>query len=325
MITQSMDELSSLNVDDQTQLEKVLLAKKASAMLDSRDDRKEISVIQNLIRVLYSDVSTIVRQVLAFELRNSKNIPIDVAHMIVRDIECVSSPFLEETELFEDDELVELAGSLEEHGHISLARRPSVSYRLAETLASIGSSRVVRYLITNPGAEMSETACQSVLERFDGEQGLMEIMAQRRGLPMSAVRALIERVSEQYRQALMDSYGLNDGCVEDLLTRVKAGSEESLTNLLDVDRLISHIRYLNSSDSLKPDLILSHLNDGNRLYFEISVSVLSDLPLENVQTLIRKGGRSGAIGLLNRARIPSTYHSLFMNALLRTDVKPSMA
>ncbi len=319
MITHAMEDISSLNVEEQTQLEKVLLAKKASAMLKTRNSKKEQSIIQNLIRVLYGDVSTIVRQVLAFELRNSDNIPIDVAHMIVRDIECVSSPFLEETAIFEDDELVELAVDLEEHGQIALARRPTVSFKLAETLASIGSIRVVRYLIGNPGSEMNEGACQNVLDRFDGEQGLMEIMSQRRGLPLSVVRTLVKRVSEQYRQALTDSYGLQEDCVEDLLGRVNSESEKAVTGSFSAERLISHIRYLNSSASLKPDLILSHLNDGNRLFFEVSISVLSELPLDNVQTLIRKGGANGVNALMQRANIPNSYRPLLIKALARTE------
>lgn len=317
MITPYVDELSSLNINEHTQLEKVLLAKKASAMLDTRADKRELSIIQNLIRVLFNDVSTIVRQVLAFELRSSKNIPIDVAHMIVRDIECVSSPFLEETDLFDEDELVELAGDLEEHGQISLARRPSVSFQLAETLAEIGSIRVVRYLVGNQGSELNEAACQSVLDRFEGEQGLMEIMSQRRGLSLSVVRTLVERVSEQYRQALTDSYGLNEVHVDKLLMKVHDVSEQAVAESFNLERLVSHIRYLNSSASLKPDLILSHLNDGNRAFFEVSISVLTDLPLENVQKLILKGGQNGLIALMRRAAIPSTYHPLFLRALAR--------
>ena len=70
--------------------------------LDSR-------VAEELARQLAADAIERVRVALSKSLRHNRFLPRDIAYRLAHDIESVSSPFLEMTEVFSDEELCHIA------------------------------------------------------------------------------------------------------------------------------------------------------------------------------------------------------------------------
>ena len=83
-------------------LEKMMLAKKIGRFLTADQSDAERKGVEDAARVLVDDVSTQVREVLAFELRKCTILSHDIAEKIAKDIEQVAAPFLSLTTVFSD-------------------------------------------------------------------------------------------------------------------------------------------------------------------------------------------------------------------------------
>ncbi len=91
----------------------------------------EITIAQDIVRLLARDVEEKVRAALASGLRQSRHLPHDVALRLANDIDAVALPLLAESMVLTDDDLSEIIRHGSSIRQETMAGRPNLSRRCA--------------------------------------------------------------------------------------------------------------------------------------------------------------------------------------------------
>lgn len=303
--------IDSMHALDQTHVERVALARKVGRFLtrDEPDDQR--AVVEDIARVLLQDVSLLVRQTLAFELRLCDKLDKGLRDTIARDIDEVADPFLQASESFTASELAKLVPVVEEHARCAIARRAHVPDEVVTVLVELASEKTVTYLVRNPGAEMGETSCETLFRRFDNSARLMNSLAARVDLPLGIVETLVQKVSGEYQDRLVNHYKVPLEQARKLAGKTQTRSLGEFLKTAETSRVLVYIRDLKSCNRLKPDLILSLANQSDLRFLSLALSELLGVSYQNVDSLLRNGGNIGLERLMLKARIPPALHSAF--------------
>lgn len=209
-------DLSMASLIDSTKIEKILLAKKVGQFLSTEQADVERRTVENVARVLAQDISSQVRGVLAYELRQCSKLSRDLAKKIATDIEQVSGPFLQATRVFSADMLEQLVPELEDSVRAWIARRNELPENVIHKLATIGHEDSIAALLRNDCLELPEQACSMVIERFSDNRRVMDHMGARKDLPISVAERIIEKVSDHFKHVLVEHYYLDDEVAEEV-------------------------------------------------------------------------------------------------------------
>lgn len=114
----------------------------------------ETSLAEEVFRLLlkYSEIG--VRKSIAENLMNVDYIPRDILLSLAKDIEDVSQPILEFSDLLTDDDLLDIISSTENpSAQVSIASRASLSEQVSGALVDTKRDEVVENLLNNSGAK----------------------------------------------------------------------------------------------------------------------------------------------------------------------------
>lgn len=284
----------------------------ASGSLDATAE--EISI--DIFRAMLRDAEIRVRVALSKYLRTSRNLPRDIAMALARDVEMVSLPWLEHAESLSDEALIELAETLAPEHCRAIARRRHVSAPLAERLADHRDAGVVATLVENNGADLTDRACESVIERHGRADRMLDRMVHRDTLPIAIAERLVGLVSDQLRQHILLHHDVSEAVVSDLIqiTRDHAISTLFPANAdagLDVERLVDQ---LHRRRQLTANLVFRALCLGDLPVFEAAMARLAEIPLINARLLIHDAGPLGLRAIYDHAGLPTPYYPLFRAA-----------
>ena len=95
---------------------------------------EERKIAEDILRVLSRDAAIRVRQALSEELKQSKNLPHDVAVALARDVESVSLPVLSHSLVLTDADLIAIVRDGGAAKQVAIAARNPVSAGVAEAI-----------------------------------------------------------------------------------------------------------------------------------------------------------------------------------------------
>ncbi len=268
------------------------------------DDEKQIA--EQIFRLLVRDTEVKVRATLAQNLKESSLIPRDIIMSMVNDVNEVSLPVLEYSQVLSDSDLLDVLHSSQETSkYLAVSRRNNVSEVISGTLVNKGNEEVVGSLLNNKSAFISDDVFSHIIDNYKENTSLMESMTNRARLPISAVEKLVNVVSSNISDSLKQKYKLPD---ESIQKEVEKSRESETLNLVrsarshdDVGSLINHLK---DSDRLTPSMILSALCQGNFDFFESSLALLSNIKVENARKLIADRGELGFRAIYNKSGLP---------------------
>jgi uncharacterized protein (DUF2336 family) len=227
---------------------------------------------EELARLLAKDAIEVVRRALMTSVRNCRFLPRDVALKIAHDVDSISVPFLEVTEVFSEDDLQQLILTISDRARAGVARRPRLPERVATSLAEIGDAYTAQCLVENESTQLGEAALTTLVLRFQEREWLMERLAERANLPPTIVERLIAKVSDAAREKLLTRYRIpdfiepivNSAKMSALLQAVRDASEQDLLLLAEA---------MHQRGELSPILILEALKDNHLAFFEMAMAV----------------------------------------------------
>lgn len=137
-----MSDATTLSTQDVSRLLKdpsadarAALAPKLAGHLESESlSQGEFAIAHDILNMMARDTAVIVRRALADNLKHTHNLPRDVALTLARDIDDVALPILETSEVFTDEDLVELVREVPETKQMAIARRNSLSAPVTDAL-----------------------------------------------------------------------------------------------------------------------------------------------------------------------------------------------
>ena len=300
------------------------LAPKLAVQLDSDLlSRSEYAIAHDILSMLARDTAVVVRKALSVNLKSAKNLPRDVALTLARDIDDVALPILEMSEVFTDEDLVELIREVPEAKQMAIARRETLSAPVTDALVDTDNREVVKAVVGNNGAVLTEGTLTRVLDRFGDAEDIQEPITYRRELPVTVAERLVSRVSDRLKNYLVTHHELSPDTASELVLKAR---ERATINLMapdadddDVERLVIQ---LVENGRLTPSLVLRALCVGDLAFFEFSMAHLADVPVLNARALIHDRGPLGLKSLYDKAGMPERLFPAMrvaVGVLLETD------
>lgn len=287
------------------------IARRTGAAMRAHKSCGDLRGAEELARQLAQDAVELVREAIAREVARNPYLPEDIAKRIAHDVDNIAVPFLEVTEVFDDEALARLVTTLSEAGRTAVARRDSVSQPLCRRLGEVGAAETARTLAANPGARLGAGDVRHICDRFAETDRVLEAMAERAELPLDVVEALVARVSRKAARKLMARYDMPD-FVAPIVPDAQAAVMLNTIQNAPSTSLHDYALTLHRRDQLCPRLIVRALRLGVLEFFESAMAVRAGIPLENARRLTREGGAMATAQLSHKAEIP---------AVMRTEIR----
>jgi uncharacterized protein (DUF2336 family) len=269
-----------------------------------------------ILAVLANDAAELVRKALAQTLRNSPNLPRDLAIKLARDVEAVATPILKNSPVLTDEDMVEIVLSGSPQKQAAIAGRVRVSEALTQIIASHACREAVETVALNEGATFSEEAYASVLARFPEDDAVKGALISRSQLPMHVTEKLLAMVSGELFDRLVNEHELPP----QLAIEIASGARERATlDLVEQAGLSSDperfVQQLHLNGRLTPSLIMRGLCLGHTPFVEYAMAELAGVPRSKAWLMIHDAGALGLKTLFDRAGLPSGMYNAFRMAV----------
>ena len=106
---------------------------------------------EDIFRIMGKDTEVRVREALSQNLKENPNVPHDIAVSLAKDVDSVSLPVLQFSEVLSDADLIEIVRSQDPAKPVAIAQRSSVSEFVSSVLVDTENSDVVMSLVSNEG------------------------------------------------------------------------------------------------------------------------------------------------------------------------------
>jgi uncharacterized protein (DUF2336 family) len=279
----------------------------------SDDDR---ALAADILRVMAADAAELVRTAIAETLRASPAVPRDVAMRLARDVEAVALPMLAFSPAFTDDDLAEIVRLGGPVRQVAVAKRPTLSRVVTDSLAEHGGERAVAAACANPGADFADIALSRVIDRFSASEQVLGAVAYRATLPLSITERLVTMVSDQVRAHLVSHHAVSAAQALEIATgaaeRVTLDIVDQAGQTADVKGLVTH---LHGQRRLTASILLRALAHGHMTFFEWGVAELAGVPHHRTWLMIHDAGPLGLRAIYERAGLPARLFPAFRAAV----------
>lgn len=284
--------------------ERALLAGKLAGIFAQASlPDSELRAAEEVARQLAQDAIDLVRQELAKAVASYTFLPRDIALRLAHDIDHVSCPFLEVSDVFSEDDWRQLILTVSKAARLSIARRECLSPPMVEALVEVGDLEVAEAVVGNRRASVTAVAYAHLEERFANRVSLFDKLAQREDLSHDLVVQLVAKVSEAARNKLAKSYELDD-FTSPLAAKAKAASLLDVIRNTPKDEFRPFAESLQRRGELGTMFIMRVLEEGLIDFFVAAMAVRAKIPVDIADKLIRQGGETGVGKLSEKAGIP---------------------
>src|SRR5260221_6262595 len=243
----------------------------------------ERRLAEDIFRALTHDAAERVRRALAEHLKDSRDLPHDVALALAHDIDAIALPILQHSVVLTDADLIEIIGRNEPGKQVAIAGRKTVAAAVAEALIDTSNPAAVARLVGNDGAELDDDALRRVVERYPGDVTIHAPLAGRKALPAMVLERLLAVASDSLREALIERQDLPHGAASDLILQIRERATAGLLSARgpagDAERLA---RQLNINGRLTAPLILRPPSLGGLALLDDAFGQLASVPLDNL-------------------------------------------
>jgi len=325
------DTLTSMDlkglIDNPDSEHKIEIIEKISGQYnDGKLTPDQSAIVDDIFRLLMKQIEVEVRKSLSDNLISNSDVPHDIILSLAKDVEEVSVPVLEFSEVLTDEDLIDIINTTDKiENQIAVANRQNISENVSNSLINTKNEDVVNNLMQNENASVSDDGYNSILNSFSKSEKIVDSMITRGSLPNRIITQMTKKVSDSMQKKLEKKYEYSfsdityffkesgevaahrflgmqtvdndiielvdklekEGMLEEALNPVRG----SLTHLLDG---------LEQTGKLTP---LSTLAIGHMTLFEISIARLTGIPFQNAVKLVHDE-EGGLKALYDRAQLP---------------------
>lgn len=268
---------------------------------------RQRQMAEDIFRIMVKDAEVRVRSALSQQLKENPFIPHDIAVTLAKDVSEVALPMLQFSEVLTEEDLIEIVTSQNDDARQeAVASRAHVTSKLADVLVESGKEEVVKALVGNDGAELSDQTLNKVVEGYAGRDSVGSVLVDRANLPVTVAERLMAKVSENLRTVLSKRRNISPEMATTLLLQAREMAVLGLTESnAEVSKLVDHL-YRNGR--LTPSIVLRAICMGDMLFFEDALAKLGRLSLGNAQRLIHDPGKRGFQALFRKTAIPNQFY-----------------
>lgn len=276
----------------------------------------ERAAAADLVRIVSRDAADMVRRALAITLKNSPNLPVDVARRLAADIDAVARPILEGSPALSDADLAELVATLGIDRQMLIAGREGLGPKASTAIAQSSPEAVVERLVRNPTAQAPEAALNVIYARFGDREPMQDALIDREGLPPAIVEKLVNQVAGEMFDRLVSRHALPPQLAIDLATRARERATVDLVGQAGVQadpRRFAQQLHLNGR--LTGSFVLRALCLGHVTFAEHAFAELAGLTHEKASLLFHDAGPLGLKALMQRSGLSPKLMPAFRTAI----------
>ena len=300
------------SVEDRAHATHKLCRRIGSEKLDGQ--QKEFA--DQIMALLARDAEVLVRRAMAITLKNSPNLPREVALKLAQDVESVALPVLQASPVFTNSDLVELVLNASETKQTAIAGRPRLSSDVTTAIAEHGCRDAVKTMASNDGADISEQGYLSTIERFGSDAEINGALITRDWIPPQIAEKMVSLVSG----AMFDHLVNNHELPPQLAIELASGGRERAT--LDLVEQAGHssnlerfVQQLQLNGRLTPSMIMRALCLGHMSFVEWAVAELAGIPHSKAWLMLHDAGALGLKTVFERAGLPNGMFLPFRTAI----------
>jgi uncharacterized protein (DUF2336 family) len=310
--TLSTTDVERLLKDPSAEARAEVAAKLAQQVDGNELSQEERAIAEDIVRALSRDAALRVRQALSEHLKESRNLPHDVAVALANDVDTVSLPVLSHSIVLSDADLIEIVRGSGGTKQVAIAARAQVSAAVSEAIVEADQPAALATLIGNDNAEIAEPILQRVLDRHGEDEAIQTPMARRSVLPITVLERLVTAASAGLREILANRTDLPEHLASDLVLDTRERATASLLSpLSQAAEALELAQHLRRSGRLTPPLIVRAICLGDLAFVEAAFAVLADVPVHNARLLIYDGGPLGFKAIYERSNLPREFVELF--------------
>ncbi len=294
-------------LDEVSHGERAAVAKKVASEYNANalsDSDRELA--HSIFKILSEDLTVKVRSSLSESLKDSKDIPHELALKLANDVVDVSLPLLEFSDILTDSDLTQIIRTRASVEQTAIAKRKKVSSFLSEELVTHGDEEVVTALVENKGAEIEEETLDKVIDNYSNVEAINVGMVFRDSLPINIAERLVAIVTDEIRMYLVSTHEVRDSILEDAVLQ---GRENTVANLLQqtnkpVRDVAALVTQMEETGRLTASIILKSLEISDLDFFEYGIAIKAKVPVHNARILLRDQGHTGFLALYKQACLP---------------------
>ncbi|MDB2415435.1 DUF2336 domain-containing protein, partial [Rickettsiales bacterium] len=267
-------------------------------------DQQEI--VNGLFRNLLADTEKSLRKTLSESIKNTTTVPHDIIAKLAKDIQEVSLPILQFSDVLTDSDLIEIIHSTEEVSkHAVISNRKTVSEDVSEALVDTHNYAVVNTLLKNKGAKVSNGSYKQIVKEHSNKSEVVAALIERESIPVEIVDTIVNTVSDFILDELRDKHkeAYESAHIKEAIEKSRALSSMQVmgmhTSQQEYEQFLQLMGKLNVSKELVP---ISALCLGYLHVFEMWLARSSGVPLSNIRTLMQDN--KGFKALYTRTNLP---------------------
>jgi uncharacterized protein (DUF2336 family) len=273
---------------------------------------RERALMYEILHGVVRDAEMSVRKLVSSRLADRPDAPMELVNLLANDDIEVAFPILSENMVLKDEQLIDVVRQRTLEHQMAVAIRQSVSKDVSEALVEQGDERVIRTLLQNDNADISEKTMEFLVEQSERVDSFQEPVLHRRELRPDMAKRMFLWVSAALRKHIIDHCGLEKTEVDQLMETaaleslaVDENTEESKSEEL------AHA--LLSKGAADPAMMIRALRDGEvRLFVDLvaeSTGVRHDLIMRFV---LEPSGESLAVACKALEMTEDEFKSVFM-------------
>lgn len=265
----------------------------------------ELSVVEDIFRILTEDAEMRVRASLSEALKLSKILPHDIALKLAKDVEEVSLPMIEFSEVLDDDDLIEIICTDNVQKALAVSRRNTLNDNVKGKLLETSNSEVIGNVIANDNFPKNPEDFTQFVHQLSESPDAVKNLVKGISLPAKISEKLMNEVAGRIVEQVKDKYDVSPDKLSQIASHtVEINTIAGVHTCTTADQIDGLVNHLHNFGRLTNSLILSSLCMGRRRFFLTALAKRAGVPKKNVILLINKGGKDGLNSLLKKAGMP---------------------
>jgi uncharacterized protein (DUF2336 family) len=271
---------------------RALVATVGDLFVDRRDalSDRERALMAEILRRLIQEVEIEVRQALAHRLAREPSAPAELVVMLANDRIEVAHPILLHSTVLGDDELIEIIHHRTLEHQLAIAMRREVSERVADALVDRGDVSVVKALLENRQARISQAALAYLVEESKRVDTYQNPLLRRAELGPVLARRMYEWVSASLRRYILENFEIDPRTLDGHLDGTVAGLAERPPQPSAAEALAGG---LSATEAITQTLLVDTLRQGDVALFQAMFGKLTGLPPLLVRRVLFEAGGEG--------------------------------
>lgn len=255
---------------------------------------RERSLTFDILGRVIHEMEMSVRRTVAARLADMRDAPRDIVRLLAADDIEIAYPILTQSGVLLDADLIEVIRHRTMEHQLAIAIRHQVSEVVSDALVEAGDENVVRTLLSNQNAKISQSTMEYLVEESRRVDAFQEPILSRKDLDPKLVERMYLWVSAALRQCILEDWDLDPASVDALLEEATTGevrtagrsngpnskAEELVNNLAD-------------DDDVTTDLLLKTLQDGEITLFVVMLKKMTGLRTVLVNRIVFEPGGEG--------------------------------